>query len=106
MPKVTECQSSRSEITELKVLDDNLVALSTKIHGINIFSSVDCSDKLKINRVHEQLNSNTSATTFSPNAQFLAFAIKQQIFIFHLPSRMLIKTINTNNENIEILSFD
>lgn len=106
MPKVMECQSGRSEITELKVLDDNLVAFSTKIHGINIFSSVDCSVKLKINRVHEQLNSNTSATTFSPNAQFLAFAVKKQIYIFHMPSRTLIKTIYADNEDIETLSFD
>lgn len=106
MPKVMECQSSRSEITELKVLDDNLVAFSTKIHGINIFSSTDCSVKLKINRVHEQLNSYTTATTFSPNAQFLAFAVKQKIYIFHMPSRILIKTIHAENEDVEILSFD
>ena len=106
MPKVMECQSSRSEITELKVLDDNLVAFSSKIHGINIFSSVDCSTKLKINRVHEQLNSSTAATTFSPNAQFLAFAVKRQIYIFHMASRTLIKTIHVDGENIEALSFD
>ena len=106
MPKVMECLSSRSEITELKVLDNNFVALSTKIHGINIFSSIDCSVKLKINKVHEHLNSYTAATTFSPNAQFLAFAVKQKIYIFHMPSRILIKTIYTENEDIEILSFD
>ena len=106
MPKIAECQSSRSEITELKVLNDNLVAFSSRIHGINVFSATDCSAKLRINRVHEHLNSSTAATAFSPNAQFLAFAVKKLIYIFHMPSRIVVKTIHADNEDVSLLSFD
>lgn len=106
MFSIEECLTNRSQVSELKVLDSNLLAYSTRTHGINIFSYEDCSLKLRINKVHELLNPSTNSTTFSPNGEYLAFTTKGVIYIFHMPSRILSKTIYTNNEEINILSFD
>ncbi|MFA6196213.1 MAG: WD40 repeat domain-containing protein [Sulfurimonas sp.] len=106
MPKISECQNNLSDVTELKILDNNLVAYSTKNHGIKIISSEDCSTKLSINNVHELFHPNTFSTSFSPNGAFLAFCVTTQIYIIHIASSIVIKIINCDNEEIEILSFD
>lgn len=105
MPKTSECQSNHSDVTELKILDNDLVAYSTKDHGLKIISSEDCSIKLSIDKVHE-LFSNSYSSSFSPNGEFLAFCVKTQIYIIHIASRIVIKIINCDNEDIEIVSFD
>jgi hypothetical protein len=105
VPSISECHSNYSEITELKILDNDFIAYSTKKDGIKIFSYKDCSMKLNVNKVHENLSS-ADATAFSPNGEYLAFCIKNQIYIIHIPSKTLIETINTYQEEIEILSFD
>ncbi|MDO8454814.1 MAG: WD40 repeat domain-containing protein, partial [Sulfurimonas sp.] len=105
MPSISVCHSNRSKITDLKVLDNDFVAYSTKTHGIRIFSYKDCSLKLNVNRLHEYLAS-ADATAFSPNGEYLTFCVKIVIYIIHLPSKTLIQTINTYKEEIEILSFD
>ncbi|MCX6075485.1 MAG: WD40 repeat domain-containing protein [Campylobacterales bacterium] len=105
MPNISECHSNRSEITELKVLDNNFVAYSTKTHGIKIFSHKDCSVQLNVNMLHENFAS-ADATAFSPNGEYLAFCVKTVIYIIHILSKTVIKIINTYKEEIEILSFD
>ncbi|MFA6138955.1 MAG: hypothetical protein WC667_12850 [Sulfurimonas sp.] len=105
MPSISVCHRNHSEITELKVLDNDFVAYNTKMHGIIIFSYKDCSVKLNVNRLHENLAS-ADATAFSPNGEYLAFCVKTIIYIIHIQSKTLIKTINTYKEKIEILSFD
>ncbi len=105
MPSISECHSNYSEITELKILDNDFIAYSTKKDGIRIFSHKDCSLELNVNKIHENLSS-ADATAFSPNGECFAFCIKNQIYIIHIASKTLIETINTYKEEIEILSFD
>ncbi len=105
MPTVSECHRNRSEITELRVLNNNFIAYSTKAHGIRIFCHEECSIKLNVKMLHENFSS-ADATAFSPNGKYLAFCVKAEIYIIHLPSKILIQIVNTYKEEIEILSFD
>ena len=104
MPKVSQCLRIRSKLTELKKLDNNQIAISTNLHGARFFSYDDCS--VKTNIVHENLNSLTTSVSFSPNAEFLAFSIKSSIYILHIQSKILIKTIKTDNETVDKIEFD
>lgn len=104
MRKIHECLVVRSKITQLSTLQNNLVAFSTLDNGIKIFSLNGC--EIKVNLVSEHLNSKTTAICFSPNAQILAFANQTIIYIIHMPTYKLLKSIDTNGEVIEIISFD
>ncbi len=103
MPEIYECLISRSEITQLQVLDNNSIAYSTQLHGIKIFSS-DC--EVKINLSSEYLDSQTTAIAFSGNGKLLAFANKDIIYVISISTKKVITKIKTNKENIEILAFD
>ncbi|MCD6433929.1 MAG: WD40 repeat domain-containing protein [Sulfurimonas sp.] len=104
MRKIHECLVARSKITELTTLQNNLVAFSTLDNGVKIFSLSGC--EIKVNLVSEHLNSKTTAICFSPDAQILAFANQTIIYIIHISTHKLLKSIDTNGEIIEILSFD
>lgn len=104
MLKIYECQVARSDITELKILDNSLVAYCTRLHGIKIFDYSDCEIKKSI--ANEYLNSEVSASAFSPNSELFAFVNAQTIHVINLQSKEVIHTIQIYGEDIDILSFD
>lgn len=104
MLETSHCLRTRSSIRELKKLDNNLIAIATTQHGVKIFSHDECENKNSL--THEHLNSETTAVSFSPNAEFLAFAHSHFIFILHMPSKIVLKTIRSDGEVIQKLSFD
>ncbi len=104
MRKINKCLTARSNITQLTALDNDLVAYATELDGIKLFSYKSCN--LKINLVSEYLNDKTTAVCFSKNGELLAFANNTIIYIIHMPTRKLLKSIDTDGEKIEIISFD
>ncbi len=102
--KINQCISARSEITQLEVLDGDKAAISTKEHGIKIFSIDKC--KLIKSLSGKTLSSKTTALTFSPNGKILAYANSDTIYVIEVSTHKLIKTIQINSEEIEILRFD
>lgn len=104
MLETSHCLRTRSPIRELKKLNNNLVAIATVQHGVRIFSYDECENKATIS--HEHLDSDTTAVSFSPNAEFIAFAKSNFIFILHIPSKIVLKTIKTDGEVIQKLKFD
>lgn len=104
MLETSHCLRIRSPIRELKRLNNNLIAIATASHGAKIISYEDCENEVSI--THEQLNSETTAVAFSPNAEFIAFSQKSHIYILHIPSKIIFKTIYTDYEVVQKLSFD
>ena len=103
MQKITECQRVRSQITALRVLHTNLVALSTKTHGIRIFGANDCQNRQILSI--EQLNYKTTAVDFHPNENICAVANDKVIYIISLANKSILQTIYTNDGTIGILRF-
>ena len=101
---IHNCVTTRSEITHIKAFNDNLIAYSTKLHGIKFYSIED--EKIILNISSEYLNSQTSAISFSSDTQHVAIANNEYIYILHMPSRKLLKKISTNGDHVDILSFD
>lgn len=104
MLKIYECQSAKSDITELRVLNGSLVAYNTKFHGIKIFDFDECDVKKSIANMY--LNSDVSACAFSPNSELFAFVNKQTIYILDIQTKEIIHSIEVNDEEIEIIGFD
>jgi len=104
MLEISQCLRTRSDIIELKKLDDNLIAICTSAHGAKLFSLDECSSKSTIS--HENLTFETSSVSFSSNTEFIAFSVKSHIYILHIASKTLIKTIKVDNEAIELVKFD
>jgi len=104
MLKIYECQSAKSDITELKVLNGSLVAYSTKLHGIKIFDFDECEIRKSIANTY--LDSAMNACSFSPNSELFAFVNNQVIYVIDILSKEVVCTIEVNDENIEIISFD
>ncbi len=104
MGKVYECVKARSLLTSLQVLKNKDIAFATKLHGVKIYSSDECS--IKLNFANGYLNSSTTAICFNNDGSFLAFANDSLIYIVNLLTKDIIKTINTQNEFIQLLSFD
>jgi len=104
MRKIYECIKTQSDITQLKALQNGLVAYATKSHGIGFFSPQNC--ETNINLSNKFLNEKTSAICFSHNGELFAFCNYIVIYIIHIPTRKLINTIDTNGEEIEVMEFD
>ncbi|MFT5662438.1 MAG: WD40 repeat protein [Sulfurimonas sp.] len=104
MLETSHCLRTRSPIQELKKLNNNLIAIATLQHGVRIFSYDECENKTTIS--HEYLNSQTTAVSFSLNGEFIAFSNPSYIFILHMPSKVVLKTIRTDGELIQKLQFD
>lgn len=104
MRKIDECFRTQSNITQLTALTSDLVACATKSHGVKLFSPETCSVKTTL--VSEYLDNKTSAICFTQDGEILAFANKTIIYIIHIPTRRLIKSIDTDGEKIEIMEFD
>lgn len=99
-----DCLRTRSNIQDIKKLDNNIIAIATQLHGARLINMQDCQTLTTI--THENLNADTKAICFSENAEFMAFSAKSYIFILHIPSNIVLKTVKTDNENIELLTFD
>ncbi len=104
MPEILDCVKARSFVTSLKVLRDGRIAFATKLHGAKICSAEECS--IKLNFANVRLNSSTTAICFDNSGQLLAFANDKIIYIVHLGSKNILKTINTDGESIQLLIFD
>ncbi len=103
MPKIDECFNTRSQITQLALLEGS-VAYSSKLHGLKLFSHTDC--HVLQNLRHEYLNSNTTHTAFSPDALHVAFALENKIYILDLKTKTLVQTIKSIDSKITQLFFD
>jgi len=104
MLKIYECQSAKSDITGLTILNDRLVAYSTKFHGVKIFDLETCEIKKSI--AHISLNSSVSVSSFSPNGHYFAFANAPFLFIIDIETKELFQKIEVHDEEIQLLSFD
>ena len=103
MPIIKEFCKERSPITYLKSLSDGIVSYSTKYSGAKLLNSQDLSTKIKI--IHKELNAETTAVCFSPDANYMAFANSNVINILDIHTKKIFKSIKTLSENIELLSF-
>ena len=104
MGEIDDCIKTKSFITSLKVLDNKNIAFSTKLHGVKICTPDECS--VTLNFTSEFLNSSTTAICFSNDGTLLAFANDNIIYIANLYSKNIINTINTDNDSIQLLTFD
>ena len=104
MREIDDCIKARSFVTSLKVLNDKNIAFATKLHGVKICTPDECS--VNLNFANQHLNSSTTAICFNNDGTMLAFANEKIIYIVDLVSKDIIKTINTDNENIQLLIFD
>jgi len=59
MPKIINNLDARSEITEIKALNDQIVAFSTRSHGIKLFAVHE--SELKLSLITKHLNAQTKA---------------------------------------------
>ena len=100
----SKCLQTLSKIREIKKLDNNLIAICTDFHGIQLISHNGCTTQLNIS--NENLNTKVTAVAFSLNGEFIAFSIDSLLYILHMPSGIVIKTIDTQEVSIEILEFD
>jgi len=98
-----ECYKARSEVTAFTLLNDGTLAFSTKIHGAKIFSHLRCS-AIK-NLSIDLLGHKTTAVSFSKEADLLAFANANIIYIINTQNKLLIQTIRTYEGDIELLEF-
>ncbi|WP_295083327.1 WD40 repeat domain-containing protein [Sulfurimonas sp.] len=85
-------------------MSDSLVAYGTKFHGIKIFDFGECGIKKSIANMY--LDADVTASAFSPNSELFAFVKNRVIYILEMQSKEIIHTIEVNDEDIEIISFD
>jgi hypothetical protein len=101
--RLQECLKTRSEITNITVLNDANIVFSTRVHGAKIFSSTECS--VSKNLSIELLGHKTTATAFSKEHRLLAFANSKIIYVVNLQNKTTIQIIHTDDGEIELLSF-
>lgn len=104
MLETLQCLRTRSNIIEIKKINNNTIAIGTLHHGVKVFDYTTCQSNQTIE--HEQLNTSTSALSFSPNAEFLVLYTKPYLHILHIASQIILKTIKIEEEEIEYLEFD
>lgn len=104
MSIINDCQQARSEITAFTKFNDNSFAYSTKYHGAKIITKEECSVELSYK--NKNLNFNSTAVCFSPDAKFIAYATKTHLYIANISNKEVVKSIILDNDNIIILSFD
>lgn len=97
------CCKTRSEITAFKLLEDDSLAFSTKLHGAKLFSHLQCS--VIKNLSIELLGYKTTAVAFSASSNLLAFANSNVIYVLDTQNKLLLQSIKTFEGEIEILSF-
>jgi len=103
MPVIEECIKERSPITTLNTLDGNIISYSTQYNGVKLLENQTFDTKIKI--INKDINSSTTATCFSSDANLLAFANSNIINILDLHTKKIIKSIKTLSQKIDILTF-
>ena len=101
--RLQECLKTRSPITKIETLESDSMVLSTKLHGVKIFSTSDCS--VTKNLAFELLGHKTTATAFSAEHKLLAFANAKSIYVVDLQDKLILQSIKTDDGEIEILEF-
>jgi len=104
MFKIYEYQNAKSNIIEVKVLSDSLVAYCTEFHGVEIFDFNSC--KIKKTIANPWLDLSMNICSFSPNLKLFAFVNNQVLCVSDIESNELVYTIEVRDEEIEIISFD
>lgn len=104
MPYIQKHLTAKSDIQELKIIDDYLVAYSTKEHGIEIFNCND--NKLISNITHKYLNTNAKVSAFSPDGKMFAFINNQTIYVLDIQNKNILQMTDTDSEDINTISFD
>lgn len=104
MLKIDKCQNAKSDIVAIKALNDLHVAYCTSSHGIEIIDIYRCD--IKKNITNQYLDSSAAAYAFSSNSRYFSFATSESLYIIDLESENLIQTIQIDDEEIEIISFD
>src|SRR3989339_542793 len=99
MFKIYECQNAKSNIIELKVLSDSLVAYCTEFHGVEIFDFNSC--KIKKTIANHCLYLSMNICSFSPDLKLFAFVNNQVLCVSDMESNELIYTIEMHDEEIE-----
>ena len=94
MLNINHCLTTRSKITQLQALENNNIVYATELNGIRLFNPKQC--EKHTNLVNKNLNSKTTASTFSNDGRLLAFANKNILYILHIQTHKIIKTIKTD----------
>jgi hypothetical protein len=103
MPEIKECLKVRSQVTCLKALQNNTVAIGTQIHGIQIFQADTCQNKQTLSIA--QLHHKTTAFDIHPNKNICAVVNDTVIYIVSLINKSVLQTIFTHNSTIEMIVF-
>jgi len=104
MLNIYECLIARSNITELKSLDEDTLAYSTTQNGVTLLDSKEYEIKKTIK--HPKLSPHVTAIAFSKDSEMFAFVNNKVIYIIDMDTKEDIQTINVEDEDISILSFD
>jgi len=104
MPKIYECIIARSKITNLVTLDKETLAFTTLQNGLALLDYQEC--EIKKSLTHNKLNTNVTASTFSPNTELFAFVNNRVIFIIDIQTKDTLQMISVEDEDITLLSFD
>ncbi|QFR48211.1 hypothetical protein FJR48_00110 [Sulfurimonas lithotrophica] len=104
MSEIIECIKARSFITSLKTTSTDELAFCTKLHGAKIFSTKNCNVKYHFTSQH--LNQDTTAFTFNLQGNLIAFANIKAIYIADIEKKEILKIIPTDDQHIQILTFD
>ncbi|MEA2092330.1 MAG: hypothetical protein U9O83_08200 [Campylobacterota bacterium] len=104
MPIITDSLQVRSEITAFIKLHNDSFAFSTAYHGAKIIMTQNC--RVELSFKDKNLNFNTTAVCFSPDACLIAFATKTHLHIADIRTKEVIKSIYTDREHLTILAFD
>lgn len=104
MPNIHSLLDTRSEVTALRVVAGNLIAFSTKFHGIKLYAPQE--GEVRLNLASKHINAQTKALAFSGDGQLVAIADELHILIIHMPTHEVIKRISIDNDIVEILAFD
>lgn len=104
MQTAHEYFTTNSEIIELSIINNGQIALYTKNHGIKFASIKKC--KVEMELRNKKFNPDIICIAFAPNAKHLAFYVKQNIYVLHIHTNLIIQSIPVNDEKIELLSFD
>ena len=103
MPKIIACQKVRSQVLALQTFSNNTIAVSTKLHGIEIFQADSCQSKQILSIA--QISAKTTAIAMHPTKHLCAVANEETIYIISLTNRALLQTIYTKNGTITLLQF-
>lgn len=104
MLKIYTCQSAKSDITALTIVDATLAAYSTRLHGVKIFDFEACEVKKSI--ATSSPGTLITASAFSPKGHYFAFAHPPFLSIIDIETKEQLQKIQVHDETIELLSFD